>query len=336
MIRDARVLKEDFVPKEIVHRDTEANQLSKALEPVTRDQDPENAFLFGSTGVGKTCVSRFMLERLQEEVLDIRYQYVNCWQDYNRFRVLYRILESINKTLDIHRRSTPKDELVERLRDYDGAPYIVVLDEVDQLRDTKVLYDLYSHPKITMILIANREEELFAGMDDRVVSRLKSSRMIRFDKYRVDELVSILSDRVKWGLKEGAVGKEQLEHIADSAAGDARVAIGILRAAAREAESQGIERITDDLIEESIPEAKDEIERKNVEKLNDHQRVLYDIIESEGEISPGDLYERYEKKVEDPVTKRTLRNYLDKMSHYKLIESQGENRGRIYSIRREI
>lgn len=69
-------------------------------------------------------------------------------------KTLYRILEGLDQTLDIHRQSTPTDELFERLQDYDGPPYVVTLDKADQLEDTDVLYELYRTPTVTMVLIA--------------------------------------------------------------------------------------------------------------------------------------------------------------------------------------
>jgi orc1/cdc6 family replication initiation protein len=330
MIRDARVLQADFVPQEVVHRDSEANQLSNALEPITRDEPAETAFLFGPSGTGKTCLAQFTVERLRREVIDVNYQYVNCWQNYTRFRAIYRILEGIGQTLDVHRQSTPKDELLERLRNYDGPSYLVILDEVDQLENMDVLYDLYTMSNISMILIANREEELFARLDDRLSSRLTSSTRIRFERYGLEELVGILDARAERGLEPDAIDRPQLERIANAAAGDARVAIGILRNAAREAERNGVERISSAVIDEAIPEARDEVRQKNVETLTPHQRTLYEILVEHGEMKPGTLYERYCDRINDPKTKRTMRNHLSKMCHYNLVVSEGENRGRTY------
>ncbi|MFB6292323.1 MAG: AAA family ATPase, partial [Candidatus Nanohaloarchaea archaeon] len=71
---------------------------------------------------------------------------------------------------------------------------------------------------------------------------------------------------------------------------------------------------------------------KSEDKLNRHQQVLYEIIKDAGEIKPGELYERYEERVEEPKVKRTLRKYLQKMDHYRLIESEGEGRWRSYTV----
>ncbi|WP_254832864.1 Cdc6/Cdc18 family protein [Haloglomus salinum] len=332
MIGDARVLQPEFVPREVEHRDGEVDALTNALDPITRGESGETAFLFGPSGTGKTCIAQYTVERLREQVVDIEYQYVNCWRDYTRYRALYRILEGIEGTLDIHRQSTPTDELSERLRSYNGSPYVVVLDEVDQLQGTGVLYDLYSAHDCTMVLIANRETDVFDDLDDRLSSRLHSARRVRFDKYGLDELVTILEARVRRGLTTD-VDRMHLEHIADAAAGDARIAIGILRNAARDAERAGREELTTDLVKGAVPEARQQVRRTNLETLTEHQRVLYDIIDEQGEVDPGELYGQYQERVADPKTNRTVRNHLQKMVHYDLVVAEGEKRARTYRTR---
>lgn len=333
MITDARVLQAEFLPREVEHRNQEINHLSNALRPIMDGYSAETTLLTGPSGAGKTCIAQYTVERLRENVLDINSQYVNCWQDYTRFRVLYRVLEGIGNTIDIHRRSTPKDELLERLHQYDGPQYVVILDEVDQLEDENVLYDLYQTHNVSMVMLANREKDLFSQLDGRLTSRLQTCTRIPFEKYHLDELVSILEARARWGLSEGAIGKRELALIADAAAGDARVAIGILRNAARRADQRGEDAITTDVLDDAIPGGKQEVRQKTVSKLNQHQRTLYEILRNEGELSPGELYDRYADDVADPKTKRTVRNYLSKMVHYKLVVADGEKRARTYRVR---
>jgi orc1/cdc6 family replication initiation protein len=330
MITDARVLQPEFVPGEVKHRDAEVNTLSSVLRPLTDGGRADPAFLYGPSGTGKTCIAQFTVERLRQEVVDLNHQYVNCWEDYSRFKTLYTILDGINDTIDIHRQSTPKDVLLDRLRDYDGPPYVVVLDEVDQLQDKQLLYDLYRVQNLTMILIANKEAEVFGTLDERLTSRLTTATRIHFNQYSNSELQEILSDRVQWGLDHTAVTNEQLTRIATNAAGDARVAIGILRNAARHAHEHGLDRIPDDAITEVVPETKSEIQQKTIDRLTEHQRVLYEIITENSTVEPQRLYSAYERRVPDPKTKRTVRNHLSKLEHYNLIEAEGNTKSRIY------
>lgn len=76
-------------------------------------------------------------------------------------------------------------------------------------------------PELSMILIANREVELFTQLDDRVASRLIAATRIHFDRYSMGELVAILEDRAR-GLRDDAATTAQLEIIADAAAGRSR------------------------------------------------------------------------------------------------------------------
>lgn len=332
MITNARVLQEDFVPRDVEHRHAETERLSTALSPLLDGEPAETPLVFGPTGAGKTCVARYTVECLREQLLEVRTTYVNCWTDHTRFRVLYSLLEAVGQTVDVHRQSTAHDTLLARIRERDGAPFVAVLDEVDQLDDPDLLYELLELPHLHPILIANRETDFFAGLDDRIASRLRAGPRVRFDSYGVDELVAILQARVERGFEPGAVPREHLETIADAAAGDARVAIRVLRTAARDAEAAGAESITDAHVTEAIPEARESIKQRTVDALTPHQRELYEIVADASEISPGDLYERYAAAVDEPKSRRTVRKYLSKMDQYNLVAAHGEKRGRTYEL----
>ena len=81
MIRDARVLRAGFVPREVEHRDAEVNHLSSVLEPLIDGEPADTAIVTGPSGTGKTCLSKFVTERLREEILDVESTYVNCWRN---------------------------------------------------------------------------------------------------------------------------------------------------------------------------------------------------------------------------------------------------------------
>ncbi|WP_050033106.1 Cdc6/Cdc18 family protein [Halorubrum halophilum] len=331
MIRDARVLRAGFVPREVEHRDAEVNHLSSVLEPITNGEPADTAIVTGPSGVGKTCVSKFVTERLREEVLDVEATYVNCWRNYSRFRTLYQILDDIGATIDIHRQSTPHDELIDRLQQYDGPRTVVILDEVDQLEDPSIIYDLHSMEQFAVICIANKEEELFSRVDDRLVSRLRSSEHVRMDKYHNEQLYDILSARTKWGLENGVITDDQLFQIADAAAGDARLAIGMLRSAASTADRENHEDITNDILIDAAEDARAQIKQKSLDSLTPHQRVVYDIVRDHGPLGPSEIHDRYTEAVDDPRTKRTVRAYLSKMTQYNLLEADGSSRDREYT-----
>jgi orc1/cdc6 family replication initiation protein len=332
MIRDARVLRAGFVPREVEHRDAEVNHLSSVLEPIADGEPAATAVVTGPSGTGKTCISKFVTERLREAVLDVEATYVNCWRNYTRFRALYQILDDLGTTVDIHRQSTPHDELVDRLQRHEGERAVVILDEADQLEDPSLIYDLHSLPQFAIICIANEEAELFGRVDERLVSRLRASEHVRMDRYHDEQLYDILHARAKRGLDADVVDDDQLYRVADAAAGDARLGIGILRTAASAAEREGHDRITDDVLLSAADDARAQIRQKSLDSLTPHQRAVYEIVRDHGPLGPGEIHDRYTDDVEDPRTKRTVRSYLSKMAQYNLLEAEGTSRDRTYSL----
>jgi len=287
--------------------------------------------LYGPPGTGKTTMAGYVVDELKKHSSNVVSGSVNCWRYPSRFKVYYNLLQDFGVNL-IHRTGTPTDELVDRFRAKVGEqPSIVILDEVDQIEDERILYDFARESSIALIMIANKGTALY-DFDDRIRSSLEGTQDVRFPAYTKEQLVDILEDRVKWGLRDNAVDDSTLHRISSRADGDARIAINALRIAAERAETEDLEEITPDIMDKALPEAEKENKSKSIEQLNPHQKALYDIIEEEGEVKPGKLYQEYKEKVEDPKVKRTVRKYLSKMDHYRLIVSEGEGRWRTYKL----
>ena len=53
MIRDARVLRAGFVPREVEHRDAEVNHLSSVLKPITNGEPADTAIVTDPVGQGR-------------------------------------------------------------------------------------------------------------------------------------------------------------------------------------------------------------------------------------------------------------------------------------------
>jgi len=331
VIHDLDPLTEEFIPETILHRAPQRELIESTLDPLLKGYKPRPLLLFGPAGTGKTSLATEIAEDLADESGNLRTAYVNCWVDYSKFRVLYSIVQQIASPLLIHRKGTPTDELVERLERVLGASRcLVILDEVDQLKDKDVLY-LLARPGVGLLFIADTEGALL-DTSMRTRSRLGSLQMVGFKAYSVEELAAILEARAKHSLYPGAVSAEQLHLIAGSARGDARRAIETLRFAAADAERADRSCILDADIKEAIPQAKKASSDRGISKLNMHQRLLYAIIQEGKSIGSAELYHQYYEQVHDPVRVRTLRDYLQKMTFYGFVRARGTGRWRTYSI----
>jgi len=79
--------------------------------------------------------------------------------------------------------------------------------------------------------------------------------------------------------------------------GDARVALETLRRAWRKAEDKGLKKVTIDEIKEASRGAKRLKKSYLLSKLNDHQRLIYEILEKKMKMASGELYKEYCKLV---------------------------------------
>lgn len=329
IIEDARVLSADYLPNKMVHRDHERQVIASNLEPILEDEQPIDMLIHGPPGTGKTAMANYVVEQLHKHSPGLKSGAIDCFRNPSRFEAYYQLLTDMGEF--VTREGTATEELVDKLEQKARKnPMVVIIDEIDQIKDESFLYDISRLNTVGVIMISNREN-VFGQLDDRIQSSFSTREDVRFDSYSVKELTDILADRREYGLKPGAATRAQLEMVAEKSSGDARVAIGTLRMAARKAEREGLEKIPDRIFEESFSDAVQENKSVSLEKLHDHQRILYDIIKEEGSIRPGELYEEYRTQTEEPRNDRTLRRYLNKMVDYGLIEASGEKRGRKYS-----
>jgi Cdc6-like AAA superfamily ATPase len=311
IIRNMDVLTEHFIPSRIIHRDGQLKTIRDDLKPIMNRMSPRNIFLHGKPGTGKTCMGRYVVSELKEQV-PILSSYVNCWECRSRFKILFEILQSLGKQFSVHRRGQPTDELLDILRNKVKDNYcVIILDEVDQLEDSKILYDLTNIPNVSLLMIANKETALHDA-EPRIRSRLISSDRIEFPIYKDSETLDILKDRAEWGLIPGVLKSAQLESIANAVNGDARVAINTLRIV--------------------IASKKD----KKTEELNPHEKLIVQILNEKGRMDSGNLFKIFNdsnsKQGRDRVVDRTFRKYMDSLVKHSLVTSSGDGRWRTYSI----
>jgi Cdc6-like AAA superfamily ATPase len=326
MLQRADALTDDFVPGDVTERHTEIDQLAGVLEPTLKGEYTEHALIFGPSGAGKTCIARYCLQQIEQQHLGVHTQHIDCWQHHTRRKAIEQLCLGCGQGAVLHQQLA-HDDLLDRIRELD-QPYIVILDEIDQLDDLTLLRELYGMEGVAIVGIANRERELFSRLDDWLNTRLRSSTTITLSAYTDAELVAILKRRADEALLSGSIATEQLETITRSADGNAGLAIGTLRQAARRASQASVDMITNEIIAEALPAAKREQRQKSISRLTHAQRQLYEQLPEDGSwIRSEKLYAAYNDAVEDPRENRTRRYWFSKMQQYNLVEKRGKGRG---------
>lgn len=330
MIEDGRALRHQFVPNELVHRDGEIDALTAALETGTTGLR-EDLIITGATGVGKTSTTRYVLTQLERAAIDVETGYVNCISASTTTAALAALLRSSDHHAALDPRAHTPDRLVTRIRNLDSE-FVAVLDEADVLETPDIIHALYEAPSITVVLITVNYDELFLNRDPRIENRLRTFQHIEFDNYSHQELTDIIQRRATVGLTHDALTHPSIQAIADRAAGDARLAITILRRAAKSAADTRRDTITPEIIENVSPSAHQEIASRYVDKLSTHQRLLFEIIRDHDRLKASALYTEYRDRASDPRADRTLRSYLQSMQREGLITQHGGGRHTAYAL----
>jgi cell division control protein 6 len=295
IFKDKKALSSSFIPNKIAHRDAEIQQIGSMLAPVLRGYKPNNIFVYGTCGTGKTICARFILGQLREAVKDagksLRVIYINCKMkkvadtEYRLFAHLIKELGGVVPDTGL-----PTDVVMRKffdIVDSKASPVIVILDEIDALFKKigdEFLYNLtradLKKTNITIVGITN-DISFRDNLDLRVKSSL-SEEEILFRPYNALQLRDIITERVKEGFKDGVVSDEVISKCAAMAAqehGDARRALDLIRVAGELAERGSELVVTERHID--IAQQKLDLDRvtETVRGQPSHsQAVLYSII----------------------------------------------------------
>jgi cell division control protein 6 len=353
VFKNREVLRHDYIPETLPHRETQVRFLGEAVAPVLQGERCSNIFVYGKTGTGKTAVIKFVLSRLAQKAaqlnLPIRVCYVNC-------RIAgteYRVFSSLCEAVDAHVPFTglALGEVFDRFKkglDAQKQILITVLDEVDALvkqRGDILLYELTRinedllHAKTTLVGISNdlRFKEF---LDPRALSSLSEEEIV-FKPYNATELLDILLARARLAFREHVVSEGAVNLCAAVAAaehGDARRALDLLRVAGELAEREGAPVLNEDHI--NLAEKRIEHDRvaEALRNLPLHSKLvlcsvylLFKAQALEGSVT-GNIYEVYSGLCKQSgisqLTQRRVSGLINELDVIGLLNTQVVNMGR--------
>jgi cell division control protein 6 len=349
LFKDREVLRHDYLPDKLPHRESQIRLLGEAVAPVLKDARCSNIFIYGKTGTGKTAVAKYVLSHLETKAKEygaaVRFCYVNCRMTGTEYRVFANLNQSVGLTVPFTGLSV--GEVFDRFRtglDVSKTLFIVVLDEVDFLikeRGDSLLYELtrinetLHKSRVSLIGISN-DLRLKEFLDPRVFSSLSEEEMI-FRPYDASELRNILLERSKLAFHEGSLSEAALNVCSALAAaehGDARRALDLLRVAGEVAERQGARTIT----EEHVKEAEKNIEHNRVvealKNLTLHSKlVLLSVYHlNKSSVTTGEIYDVYNKLCGELgaglLTQRRLGTLVNELDVMGLLNAKVVSMGR--------
>ena len=353
--RDRDALREGYQPAELVGRDEELQTYQAALQPVINGEQPNNVFLYGKTGVGKTAATRYLLSHLREDAsqyddIDLTVIFLNCDGLTSSYQIATRLVNHFRSESDqISTTGYPLGSVYEMLwteLDERSGTIQIVLDEIDHVTDDSILYQLprarannnLSDAKIGLIGISND----FSFRDD-LSPKVKSSlceQEIHFPAYNATNLRAILEQRAAVAFHEGVLGDEVIPLCAAYGAkdaGDARQSIDLLMKAGDLARDEQTDLVT----EEHVRRGRRALERGRIKEgimgLTEHGHlVLYALLtldlEGEAPIRSRDIRPRYTRFTElanrDPLVPRRMRDHLSELAMLGIVSMTERNEGR--------
>lgn len=321
ILSDEEVFNETFIPQRLVCREGQIKEIARCLAPARSGKSIRNLFIHGPPGVGKTVVCKSVLV----EGFSKKSVFVNCWSKRTSHKIWQDILLQMGYT--VHSRESTSDLVKEFERA--GKRIVVCLDEADQLRDTDVLYVL-ARNSCGVILIANTSSFL-SNIDDRVRGSLFVAE-VEFRPYTKEEVLQILQERASYGIRPGAISQSLLNIVSSMAGGDARIGLQILKAAAKDAESRGVDSITIEEVKSAAKCARKYRLSYLLGKLNEHQRAVYTILKNSNAMESGKLYSEYCKSINEPVVDRAYRKQMKRMEELGLVKSLSSGRWKKYEL----
>lgn len=351
LFKDREVLRHDYLPEKLPHRETQIRTLGQAVAPVLKGARCSNIFIYGKTGTGKTAVAKYVLSHLEVKAKEygapVKFCYVNCRMIGSEYRIFASLSQSLGLSVPFTGLSV--GEVFDRfLTSLDSAKtiFIVVLDEIDALikdRGDSLLYELtrineaLHRSKVVLIGVSN-DLRLKEFLDPRVFSSLSEEEMV-FRPYDAAELRNILLERSKLSFYEGCLSEAALNICSALAAaehGDARRALDLLRVAGEVAERRSSNVIT----EEHVRDAEKHIEHNRViealKNLTLHSKLVllsvYHLNKASRSATTGEIYDVYNELCGEIgmslLTQRRLGTLINELDVMGLLNSKVVSMGR--------
>ena len=354
------IISPHHVPDKLPFREKQISEVTQGLASVANNVKPNNFFIYGKTGTGKTSTVKHVIEQLSEFVtnrdLPVNSCYVNCRSHPSKYKVLLKSLRSFHPQKDFLGYSA--SFVYEKLLSFSNenkAHLILVLDEIDKIKDVdELMYSLsrgndeLDNGSITVIGISNNltfKEKL----DPRTKSSLCEREMV-FDPYNATELQKILQERCTKAFKKNSVTDGAISLAAALAAqesGDARTAVMLMQRAGEIADMEQTQIVDDIKVERAKASVEEEIIISMISTLPQQQQlVLYAISQlslsthgftkvngeiEKGVMFSGEIFEAYlqlAKKFDvRTITSRWFRQYINELEMYGLILGTSSGKG---------
>ncbi|HNQ30393.1 MAG: ORC1-type DNA replication protein 2 [Methanoregulaceae archaeon PtaB.Bin009] len=354
LFRDPEVFEIDYVPEQFNFRETQMRELAFQIRPGLRGGRPLNTICRGLPGTGKTTSVKKLFAEIEETTKKLVPIHVNCQIDNTKFAIfsqIYRKLSghlppssgtSFKQVFDAIARILAKEEQV-LLVALDDANYLLYENEIN-----KVLYTLlrshesYPGTRVGVIMIVSDMAVDIASEVDARVSSVFRPTEIYFPPYTMEEVKSIISERVMQGLYPGCLPPGMFDLVVEQTqkSGDLRVGVDLLKRAALNAEKRASRVIERDDICGAYQVSRYLHLAYSVKSLKEEEKALLRTLAIHagqgGEMNAGEVYKTVKEEAGIGYTRfYEIVKKFDAMRLVNLEYRDGKGRTRVISLRYE-
>jgi len=359
LIKNSNILRHDYIPDRILHRDGQQELVTQSLIPLYQKSIPPNLLVYGKPGTGKTLVVKKVLKQIQNRVDKNAYQIKIVFTNAKDQSNLYNVLVDLGRQLGLKSKKTTDDklwlpstglsisEVFNRILytiEKNKTNTVFVIDEIDHLAKLvdktgkDILYSItranlkLKNGSLSLVGISN-DVSFKDQLDPRVISTLSEEEIV-FPAYNTNEIKEILEDRIPLAFDENIVTQGALNLCASMACkqhGDARRAIKLLNVAGKTAELNQDNSITDEHVRLAAQRIEIDKESQQLNAFSLHEKLLVITIMKTPNISTGDIYSAYKSlckiTCQNELTQRRVTQMLSEIELSGLISGRMIHQG---------
>jgi len=182
IFQNRNIMLPSYMPDRLPFREKQIEAMVSTLSVCLKNNKPDNLFLYGKPGTGKTCCTKYVLNQLEEFVkknaLPVRINYMNCRHYNSKYKVLSRIVQKLYPDKEfVGYSGTFIYENLLRYCEENESILIIGLDEIDKVKDLdELMYALTrANDDLLLMLRAGElaEKEGLTKVTDSEVKRAK-------------------------------------------------------------------------------------------------------------------------------------------------------------------
>lgn len=337
IFKNKEALTPDYVPEKMPNRIHDITSITNTIKE-SLDGKVTHIFISGTPGTGKTASIKYAFRTLSKES-NALFCYINCFNKSTKMGALYSVILDFFKikrpTRKMpSRRGIAYDEMLDSLRGElkkTSTRMVICLDEIDQLEDTELLYDILQTRinGITAQVIGISNNPLFfQKLDPRTKSRLYPVKETTFHPYTVEQMKEIVKSKVDEAFREVVVSSEAINYLAEFTVmkkGDVRIVRETLRRAGELAKKSGDKTLVLRHIKENLAVTEHAKTSSVINELSQHEKFILNLIPKNGTFFPA-LYQFY-KQTDGHLGDRMFRYQIERFSKLKLINMEKKGIG---------